>query len=1106
LQWRRDIPIVPGPFALRGPKVYPDIDACRPVQLGKTLFVPVAASDCLLACDTATGELRWRFFASGAVRRPPAALALPDGKGAVILGSDDGWVYGLNAADGSVRWRFSAAPDNRRVMGFGRLSSAWPVWASPVLHDGKVYFAAGMLPSLGLVAYCLDAATGAVVWRNDGRIFDVFNTSALGPLAMATNHASLYGSTEGPSSPWVLDAATGEFKGHLNVGFGFSGGAKALRDGRFGWYVNGSGAFNVPEPMSIKAGAQTFDARSVAGLGVTGTVSSLLAGDDRLFVTTAEGGVYCFAGTSAAPKIHALSRTPLAEKNDVWSAAATAMLGRNDLKQGLALVLGLGHGAESGRLVEELARQSSLMVVAVDPDRARLQALRLRLEAAGCSGARVSTLEGNPFDFHFAPGQAALIASEDLASCVWPPDDAAGARWVQRLYSWTRPFGGEVWLPTTKQHDADIARWACRPSRLPLSTLARRSDVPAATGGFTQLRRTGLPDDPDWLRPPLTVAAFGVLTSSYTAPPEVGNFARTFMTRKALGLDEASARSHVVDSRDIYSWLPLAEPGPGTEPVPPQFNNATEPKGMPKWVSAALKEATRVNPLYGTRERFGALPCSGYDSCCIGTVRYRDCWLNGGKMASIGSVSPSNSWGRLVLVDGGGCSGHVSARDGVFLLTPADSPGCYCGCVAAMQFTQIAWEPGDDRDENWVLYQGARTVEPVEERPILRVGINFGAPGDRFVPESGTLWTHHPFAGRYGRRSAALVTAEELPLVPVTYRGKVRAVYHHSARMERIEGALPWVSASCVEGMSEIAVPVAQPAVAVRAAAPPLLDGRLDDACWDERHRLAIVANTLLLDPARAQGLPRPDDQCHARIRYDDRNLYIGAGVHAPYGPESAGGLAPARKYLAVYLKNRGATTGIALTCGEAIRKSEKMDSNAWSCACTTNGTESFTAEIAVPWNAMEAAGLRRDRLLVNLDLSGSVLTGEYAVPAANGDLSRLRPSPQYTPLFFDTAQGAMAGERPYTVRLFFAEMEGAGPGNRVFDVSLQGRTVLQKLDVVREAGGPGRELVKEFRAIRIAGSLAIGFAARVGEPMLSGVELVAETAGDLPQTGAAKE
>jgi hypothetical protein len=55
---------------------------------------------------------------------------------------------------------------------------------------------------------------------------------------------------------------------------------------------------------------------------------------------------------------------------------------------------------------------------------------------------------------------------------------------------------------------------------------------------------------------------------------------------------------------------------------------------------------------------------------------------------------------------------------------------------------------------------------------------------------------------------------------------------------------------------------------------------------------------------------------------------------------------------------------------------------------------------------------------------------------------------------------------RRCTVRLHFAEPEGKGPGERVFDVSIQGQPVLSAFDIAKEAGGPDRVLGKEVKGV----------------------------------------
>ncbi|NIA21974.1 MAG: hypothetical protein GWP05_08445, partial [Anaerolineaceae bacterium] len=89
------------------------------------------------------------------------------------------------------------------------------------------------------------------------------------------------------------------------------------------------------------------------------------------------------------------------------------------------------------------------------------------------------------------------------------------------------------------------------------------------------------------------------------------------------------------------------------------------------------------------------------------------------------------------------------------------------------------------------------------------------------------------------------------------------------------------------------------------------------------------------------------------------------------------------------------------------------------------------------------------------------------------------------------TLAEAARDEAPYTVRLHFAEPEDLQPGRRVFDVSLQGQTVLKNFDVVKTSGGPRREVIREFRAVTVARDLHIALSPKTGQPLLCGIEVV---------------
>ena len=85
------------------------------------------------------------------------------------------------------------------------------------------------------------------------------------------------------------------------------------------------------------------------------------------------------------------------------------------------------------------------------------------------------------------------------------------------------------------------------------------------------------------------------------------------------------------------------------------------------------------------------------------------------------------------------------------------------------------------------------------------------------------------------------------------------------------------------------------------------------------------------------------------------------------------------------------------------------------------------------------------------------------------------------------------APARRYTVRLYFNAGKGDRAGRRVFSVALQGREVLKDFDIVAEAGGPDRALVKQFKGIVVRDHLEVRLTPARGKTLLCGIEVVAE-------------
>ena len=164
LSWIRRLP--PQEPAWRDEAAMQFDSGYAPIAQNGLLFVGSTVNDSLMAFDLETGSEEWRFYTEGPIRVAAAAW-----RDRVCVASDDGYLYCLRAADGSPLWKFRGGPTGRRLIGNERLISTWPVRGGPVIAEGKVYFAAGVWPFMGVFVHALDAETGRVLWTNDSLSF-----------------------------------------------------------------------------------------------------------------------------------------------------------------------------------------------------------------------------------------------------------------------------------------------------------------------------------------------------------------------------------------------------------------------------------------------------------------------------------------------------------------------------------------------------------------------------------------------------------------------------------------------------------------------------------------------------------------------------------------------------------------------------------------------------------------------------------------------------------------------------------------------------------------------------------------------------------------------
>jgi outer membrane protein assembly factor BamB len=133
---------------------------------------------------------------------------------------------------------------------------------------------------------------------------------------------------------------------------------------------------------------------------------------------------------------------------------AATILKVSGVDRGLCLVL----GCVDGRLAYELARQSRLNVVVLDPSPDRVATVRRHLLEAGVYGHRLTVLPIDSWsEVPVADQVANLVVSERVSN------PAAPAAWLGQVQRWLKPYGGQAVFGTLDTaHETTVAwdKWA----------------------------------------------------------------------------------------------------------------------------------------------------------------------------------------------------------------------------------------------------------------------------------------------------------------------------------------------------------------------------------------------------------------------------------------------------------------------------------------------------------------------------------------------------------------------------------------------------------------------------------------------------------------------
>jgi outer membrane protein assembly factor BamB len=1180
----------------------------EPVVAGKTMFVGFNDSDKVVALDTESGNELWTFYTDGPVRFSPAAW-----KDKVYFTSDDGYLYCLNAADGSLAWKLRGGPADSKILGNKRLISTWPARGGAVIEDGVVYFAASIWPFMGIFIYAVDAATGEIIWKNDGHgstfmkqphnTADSFaGVAPQGALAVSGDMLLIPG---GRSVPACFNRHTGEFlyydmrtnsktggsfvSAHGDVFFNhhrekvtsmydletgkplirdigkypvltdetryFSGKTVAAFDADLvpgklsAWLENISDSTDLTKQLLaklkekllwsidvdasgdlIKAGDRLYAAggnritvlslrsKYVAPkiemqITVGGTVERLFAADGKLFAVTLEGKILAYGEEKTVPlQMHPNSCAQFSKKK---TTAARDILTQTGVKDGYALFYGIG----DGDLLEALALNSKLHIVAVDPDRKKVESMRRRFDACGLYGSRISVLFGDPLTVRLPQYMASLTIVHDLNLKNYALDGT----FANSIFTTMRPYGGIAILPLRWRartkfiktvENSGLYNATMVKSRRSLLILRegplKGSDV--WTHNYGDISNTAKSDD-ELVKLPLGVLWFGG-NSNEDVLPRHGHGP----TEQVVGGKLYIEGIDCISARDVYTGRVIWK---------------TELKNL------------------GT---FGVYYDETYENNPTST-KYNQVHIPGANIRGTNYIATAD---LIYVIQGSRCTvldADTGNRMNVIELpgtTPAvqGSPipewgyiGVYEDYLIAgyefVPFSKLAEKSsGFDKSAG----KGLAVMDRYSGKVLWETTADYGFLTNGIASGKGILFCLDK-----------LPPHVESQLIR---RGKAVPDSYRLLALDIATGKIIWQKRENVfgsflnySGEHDLLVQSTRPSRDMVAGENgkriAVYNGSDGSVVWDKDieygtfpvlHNENIITESGMFSLLTGDTVNRRDPVTGEEIPFSWKRTY---GCNYPIASEN---LLTFRSGAAGYfdITNFGGTGnfgGFKSGCTASLVAADGVlnaPDYTRTCSCAYQNQTSL-ALVHMPdveiwtFNPIEWSGKAVRRIGLNFGAPGDRLSDSGTLwldyPSVGGESPDIPIStePKHPEMFRAHSSQMSSREynwvaasgvkniqeleitlaedetrpRTYTVRLYFAEPDNIGAGGRVFDVGIQGKTVLKDFDIAASAGASNKMIAKEFEGIKADETLTVTFGrdgvSNTYAPVISGIEIIAQ-------------
>ena len=878
-------------------------------------------------------------------------------------------------------------------------------------------------------------------------------------------------------------------------------GEEVLRDRvPIAWELSADQIVDSTEPLKVflKAGARLYGScgNSVFALDlrdsgdkprvswkaqIEGEPASMLAADGRLIIATREGRIYCFSSQSTEPKTYPRTQKKLIRQPQAARQKVASILRMVEDPEGYCLVLGIG----SGEVIAEILHQSTMKVIVLDRNSRLVQQLRKSYDAQGIYGDRITALVGDLNDFRLPPYLASLIVSSELSL-------ADSAEIVANAYDVLRPYGGVLALDTSNQSFRHLAE-RIEKLELPNAKLSQ-------TDGITFVEREG------------------ALVGAAEWTHEYGNAANTLMSwdsrvRAPLGvLWFGSAASSGELYFDRHFWGPGATVVDGRMLVqgPQLLTSVDVYTGRVLW-----KRRLREGSGPGRRGNFFDVLKPGFHTVAVKDsvyLAYPDACLRldpkTGETLAEFQFPLDLEWGTM---HGQGFQwGKIRVWKDQLIVSIFRGP-VPTGVAAVDRYSGAI---------NWIK-------EATLTFPLVAVGSDKVFLFDGIMIGLYDAWTRK---GRVPRSSS------ERFVKAIDIRTGDELWQHPS------ELVATWLAFS---EKHDVVIVANKDAIAALAGE----DGKSlwkknnqevgfgghPENAWDK----FILAGDLVIDQRAGRAFDlrtgEPSLERHPMTGQEIPWQFTRSGHHCNYAianPHLVTFRAKSAGFYDRHSKGTARLAGFRSGCRNSLIPAcgvLNAPNYAHGCRCNYSMFTSL-ALVHVPdaelwtYNTYKTPEQNAARRFgVNFGAPGSRLSDrgtlwtEYphgedpsarvAIEVEGNSLQWFRQHSSHvtgTDLRWVGASGVeglsnLAIEIPgsektdatYTVRLFFSEPNEIATGERVFDVSLQGETVLEGIDVVQVAGKHRKLIEKSFPGVRAKGEIRLNFSAVRGVPLINGVEMI---------------